>query len=114
MTLLVDMKISSLAKPTNGVGLRMKCRWQVQSLEHLYQNHVLLTTIIDNEMKRSPLDPHLRVKEAFPFLWSSGSLGQTLVVVAVALGLASIICFPPSIFDLESESTSESEAFAQP
>jgi len=69
MTLLADTKISSLVKPTNGVGIRVWCHWQVQPLDELCWNHVLLTVSIDNEMKWIPLYPHLWVKEEFPLLW---------------------------------------------
>jgi hypothetical protein len=70
MTLLADTEISSLEKPTDGVGMWVRCHWKDQSLDDLYRNQVLLTTIVDNEMNQSPLDPHSGVKEAFPFLWS--------------------------------------------
>ena len=68
MKLLADTEISPLAKLDDGVGMRVWCHWQVESLEKIYKNQVLLTTIVDNEMNWSPLDPHLRVKEAFHFL----------------------------------------------
>jgi hypothetical protein len=35
MTLLVDTKISSLAKPADGVGLQVWCHRQVQSLDKI-------------------------------------------------------------------------------
>jgi hypothetical protein len=38
-------------------------------LDDLCGNWVLMTTDVDNEMNQSLVDPHLRVKEAFPFLW---------------------------------------------
>ena len=112
MTLLADTKISSFAKPADGVGMQVRCHWQVQLLNDLCWNQVLLTTAIDNEMKRRPLDPHLRVKEAFPFLEFFWFTWLDFGVVKMALGSASIICFPLSRFDLNSESSSNSEAFS--
>jgi hypothetical protein len=50
-------------------------------------------------------------KRSSPSFGSFGSLGWTLVVVTVALGSASMIFFPLYGFDLESEPTSDSEAF---
>ena len=35
-TLLDDMKIYSLAKPADGVGLQVWCCWQVQPIEKIY------------------------------------------------------------------------------
>jgi hypothetical protein len=35
-TLLVDMEISSLAKPADGVGMQVWFRWQFQPLDELF------------------------------------------------------------------------------
>jgi len=57
------------------------------------------------------LNPHLWVERCSPLYGSLGSLFLTLVVEIVALGFASMIYFPFSIFGLDLEYSFDSKAF---
>jgi len=65
--MLVDTDISSLMKPVDGVGLWVRLHWKVQPRWPLLKLGSF--EIVDNEVNQISLDPHLRVKEVFPFLW---------------------------------------------
>jgi hypothetical protein len=49
-SLLVDVKVSSLAQSTNGVWLGVWHHRQLQSLDDLNWDHVLMDLVVNNEM----------------------------------------------------------------
>jgi len=65
-TLLADIEISSMVKPPDVVWLWVWCFWQPHIFDCLSLDEVLLPVIINNEMERGPLHPHLWMKDAFP------------------------------------------------
>jgi hypothetical protein len=59
LTLLADAEITSLAEPSNGVGLWVRSCQQGQTLDNLCSDEVLMDTAINDEVQWSAFYPHL-------------------------------------------------------
>jgi len=50
VALVVDVKVSSLAQPTNGVCFGAWDCWKLKSVDDIDQVHIILATIANNEL----------------------------------------------------------------
>ena len=91
--MLDDAEISSLVKPPDGVWMWVSYDRQAQPLHGICGNEVLLAPILDNELYRGALYPHLGVEEMFLLLWSFRFLLLDLRSGNNGIGLHSIVCF---------------------